>query len=152
MRMKILAHTMEYRGEAVTSPVNLRNYQDSDYEIYKKAYEACFHEMRAALQLTPVDCCAKRENLLRKCEDVFVYEKDGRFIGSVAIYQNEIDDLFVAGEHQKKGYGRQLLWFAVSYLQKKNCSPILLHVADWNQEAVELYRKNGFVITKTEYV
>lgn len=58
----------------------------------------------------------------------------------------------VAEEHQKKGYGRQLLWFAVSYLQKKNCSPILLHVADWNQEAVELYRKNGFVITKTEYV
>lgn len=95
MDLKILAHTMEYRGEAVTSPVNLRNYQDSDYEIYKKAYEACFHEMRAALQL---------------------------------------------------------LWFAVSYLQKKNCSPILLHVADWNQEAVELYRKNGFVITKTEYV
>ena len=49
--MKIVAHTMEYRGGYIGSHICLRNYSVSDYDEYKRIYEECFHDMRAALQL-----------------------------------------------------------------------------------------------------
>ncbi|MBS4535710.1 GNAT family N-acetyltransferase [Clostridium sp. D2Q-14] len=73
-------------------------------------------------------------------------------IGSVAIYGNEIDDLIVSKEYQKKGYGKKTLIFAINRMQQKNISPIILHVADWNQGAIKMYLNNGFKITKTEII
>lgn len=150
--MKIIAHTMEYKGSEIESTLELRNYIESDYEEYKRVYEDCFFKMRTALELKPVRCCGRAENLLRKSEKIFILEEQNHLIGSVAIYDNEIDDLVVAKEYQCKGYGRKLLQFAVSYMQKKGISPIRLHVADWNQNAVKMYLNNGFEITKTETV
>lgn len=150
--MKIIAHTMEYRGESVSSDLAVRNYADEDYKEYKLMYEACFSEMRTALELFPVNCCDGREELLKKAKDIFILEISGKIVGSVAAYGNEIDDLTVAKEFQGKGFGTALLRFAVSRMQKAGIKPIQLHVADWNQNAVALYLKNGFQITKTETV
>ena len=75
---------------------------------------------------------------------------DGKLIGSVAIYDNEIDDLIVEKSCQRAGYGEALLQFAISYMQSSNIAPIVLHVADWNQGAIKMYMKNGFAIVKTE--
>lgn len=150
--MKIIAHTMEYRGGSVSSDLTVRNYADEDYEDYKRTYEACFAEMRTALELFPVNCCYTREELLEKANDVFVLEISGKLVGSVAIYGSEIDDLIVAKEFQGKGFGTALLRFAVARMRNAGTEPIQLHVADWNQNAVALYLKNGFQITKTETV
>lgn len=79
-------------------------------------------------------------------------ELDNQLTGSVAIYGNEIDDLIVAKQYQQKGYGQGLLRFAVAHMQREDISPIMLHVADWNRGAMELYTKNGFRIIKTEIV
>lgn len=150
---KIIAHTMEYtRGEHVHSRLHLRNYQSQDFDAYHRIYNECFSAMRTALGLSPVNCCDRREALARKAKNIFILEVDNALIGSVAIYGNEIDDLIVAKEFQRKGYGEALLQFAVSHLQAAGVSPIMLHVADWNQGAVKMYLKNGFTITKTEYV
>ncbi len=150
--MKIIAHTMEYRGGSVSSNLAVRNYADEDYEDYKRTYEACFAEMRTALELLPVNCCDSREELLEKANDIFVLEISGKLVGSVAIYGSEIDDFVVAKEFQGKGFGTALLRFAVARMQNAGVEPILLHVADWNRNAVALYLKNGFQITKTETV
>lgn len=150
--MKIIAHTMEYRGGNVSSDLLVRNYADGDYEEYKRVYEACFSEMRTALELFPVNCCDGREELLKKAEDIFVLEDSGKLAGSVAIYGNEIDDLVVAKEFQGRGFGTALLRFAVARMQHAGIEPIQLHVADWNRNAVALYLKNGFQIVKTETV
>lgn len=37
-------------------------------------------------------------------------------IGSVACYGNEIDDLFVVGAYRHKGYGKQLLIWAMDHI------------------------------------
>lgn len=150
--MDIIAHTMEYCGEAVHSELMLRNYTGSDYKRYKKAYEACFSEMRTALCLNPVNCCSSEKKLLQNSGSIFIYEENGILIGSVAVYGNEIDDLFVAKEFQKKGYGEELLRFALYKMQKAGVTPIVIHVADWNRGAVKLYQKNGFKFVKTEVV
>jgi len=151
--MKIIAHTMEYTSlERFISTLSLRNYRAADYMEYKEIYEDCFAPMRQALQLCPVNCCDNQEELLKKSDSIFVLEEVGGIIGSVAIYGNEIEDLFVARKVQRKGYGQGLLRFAVARMQREGIAPIILHVADWNQTAVQLYEKNGFSIVKTEIV
>ena len=148
----IVAHTMEYTGSPVESFDVLKNYSDSYFEEYKRIYEACFHEMRQALELNPIDACDSRDELMKKSGDIFLYTENNTLIGSVAIYNNEIDDLIVAKEHQHKGCGQLLLRFAIAHIQKMHLSPIVLHVADWNRQAINLYLKSGFIITKTETV
>jgi len=146
------AYTMEYDGGLVNSEILLKQYADCYFEEYKKIYEDCFYEMRSALEIQPTNACDSREELLKKSNDIFIYEKDGSIIGSVAIYGNEIDDLIVAKEFQRNGYGQLLLDFALSRMQKNSVSPILLHVADWNKSAINLYLKNDFKIAETEHI
>lgn len=150
--MKIIAHTMEYQGGNVASSLQLRNYLPSDYCEYKKIYEECFRDMRTALQRFPVDCCDSEEELEHKKDKIYILEIDGKLIGSVAIYGNEIDDLIVKKSSQRMGYGKRLLQFAIFYLQSNNISPIILHVADWNQGAIKMYLETGFSIVKTEVI
>lgn len=150
-KVNIVAHTMEYRGGQIASRLRLRNYSALDYDQYRRIYEECFREMRTALHL-PAECCACKEELERRKENIHILETDGKLIGSVAVYGNEIDDLIVEKSFQRMGYGEALLRFAVSVLQRRNVSPIVLHAADWNQGAVKMYLKNGFCIVRTEVV
>lgn len=148
--MEIIAHTMIYKGGPIHSDLTLRNYRGADYSMYKKIYEDCFRPMRQALKLEPLDCCDSQSGLLQKADCVFILDLENTLLGSVAIYGNEIDDLIVGKDHQRQGYGQGLLRFAVAHMQSEGVHPIRLHVADWNQGAVRLYQKNGFVIFETE--
>jgi Acetyltransferases len=148
--MDIKFYTMEYTSVLVESSIMLKHYTDDLYEEYKRIYEECFHEMRLALQLMPVDCCDSRTELLDKQNEIYVYIKDDILIGSIAIFGNEIDDLIVSKNYQRKGFGQILLNYAINQMQREFISPIILNVADWNKNAVRLYLKNGFCITKTK--
>lgn len=151
--MEIIAHTMQYTLEGkLDSNDDLRNYQPADFPTYKRIYEDCFADLRRALELTPVNDCYSGDELLKKASDIFILEQDGELIGSVAIYGREIDDLIVAKPYRRQGYGQRLLRFAVARMQSLGLTPITLHVADWNKEAIELYKKNGFEIVATERV
>ena len=44
--MKFTVHTMEYAGGRAEASLDLRNYQDSDYEEYRIMYNGCFLAMR----------------------------------------------------------------------------------------------------------
>ncbi len=101
--MKIVAHTMEYQGGPAVSSLQLRNYLYSDYCEYKKIYNECFRDMRTALQRFPVDCCGSEEELEHKKDKIYILEIEGKLIGSVAIYGNEIDDLIV--KKASRGWG-----------------------------------------------
>lgn len=74
------------------------------------------------------------------------------YIGSVACYGSEIDDLIVNKKYQNKGYGKQLLLWGMNHIRQISNGPILLHVAKWNEKALKLYEKVGFNITNTERV
>ena len=136
----------------MVSHLQLRNYSTFDFSEYKRIYEEGFRDMRTALQLLPIDCCDSKEELERKKDSIYILEINGRLIGSIATYDNEIDDLVVEKSCQRMGYGEALLQFAVSRLQRNNIHPIILHVADWNQGAVKMYLRNGFSIVKTETI
>ena len=150
-KMSFLVHTLEYKGSPVIETLSLRNYDSSDYEKYKNIYEDCFFAMRSALGL-PRECCKSSEELASLKDSIFIFEDNGSIIGSVAVYGNEIDDLFVSSEYQRKGCGLKLLRYAIAYLQKRKTERIILHAADINQSALMLYLKNGFVITETKVI
>ncbi|WMJ22668.1 GNAT family N-acetyltransferase [Paludicola sp. MB14-C6] len=150
--MQIVAHTMEYTGGEIFCELDVANYTVDDYAEYKRVYEECFFDMRTALELQPVNCCDSNDILLGKATQIFILREDGIFVGSVAIYGNEIDDLVVSKESQNRGYGKKLLLFAVSKMQKSQVNSIMLHVADWNKNAINLYLNNEFIISKTETI
>ena len=70
----------------------------------------------------------------------------------MACYGNEIDDLFVSETHLRRGYGRELLLWAMDCIRSRGYDEIVLHVAAWNEGAVRMYRREGFVITKSEII
>ena len=107
--MKFTVHTMEYAGGRAEASLDLRNYQDSDYEEYRIMYNGCFLAMRTALELQPAECCAGREELARRRSEIWILEISGTLAGSVAVYGKEIDDLVVKGEFQGQGLGRAIL-------------------------------------------
>ena len=87
-----------------------------------------------------------------KADDIYLLVRDGKIIGSVACYGNEIDDLIVNKKFQQRGYGRQLLLWGMQQIRKENDGPIILHVAEWNQNAITLYKKVGFEVISSEKV
>ena len=65
-------------------------------------------------------------------------------VGVISISpESVIEDLYILPEHQKKGYGSQLLTFAIS--KCKACPK--LWILENNQNAKRLYKKMGFCET-----
>lgn len=67
-------------------------------------------------------------------------------IGAVSCYENELDDLIVEKSFQGQGIGQKLLLWGMNHIKEQGYEEIILHVAEWNQNAVKLYVKNGFSI------
>ena len=148
--MDFIVHTLSYHGPVLTSALSPRTYQPEDYAIYAARYNAAFRPMRLALGLSP-DCCASPEELASLRDHVYILEQNGQFVGSVSLFDNEIDGLIIDPAFRRQGWGERLLRFAVAALQKQNLLPVL-HVADWNQGALNLYLRNHFVITQSEWI
>lgn len=63
-----------------------------------------------------------------------------------------MNDLFVNKSFQRQGLGQKLLLWGMNHIKGQGYHEIVLHVAEWNQDAVNLYLKTGFKISKREQV
>ena len=141
------AHEMKYMSPArEKATVSLVPYSPEYQEQYKLIYNACYHGMRVALDIKPYDFIQDDSFFKKGMDGVYLLIENGKLIGSVALKGSEIDDLIVAQEFQNKGYGKQILLWALENIKSDE---IILHVAQWNQKAIRLYEKNGFQITET---
>jgi ribosomal protein S18 acetylase RimI-like enzyme len=70
-----------------------------------------------------------------------------RPIGLVTVFKDLIENLYLLPEEQKKGYGRQLLFFAMSKCEKKP----RLYVLSNNDNAILFYQHFGFLFTGKEH-
>lgn len=94
------------------------------------------------------------------CSNTLVAESDGSIVGFAAYGSSRDEDLREAGEvyglyllkgHQRKGYGRRLLEFALRVMPGYPCYS--LWVLETNLQAIRFYRREGFVTdgaTKTQ--
>lgn len=124
---------------------------DKQYmEQYKTGYNAAFRPMREALNIRPYDWYHDSNEILDKSADIFILVEENDLIGSVACYGNEIDDLFVEKGFLHKGYGKQLLIWAMDHIASRGYDELIIHVAEWNQGAVQMYMNEGFRIVNTK--
>lgn len=84
---------------------------------------------------------------------IYLAEMDNHIIGKVHIELNTstggIYGLGVLPQFRGKGFGRELLLFAVDKLRDLNAKDIMLQVAADNDKAMNLYKSCGFVETST---
>jgi GNAT superfamily N-acetyltransferase len=62
------------------------------------------------------------------------------WLGRAGLY---LEDLFVRPEHRGKGYGRALLVELAKIARARGCGRMEWAVLDWNEPAIEFYRKLG---------
>jgi GNAT superfamily N-acetyltransferase len=64
------------------------------------------------------------------------------FVGRPGIW---LEDLFVLPDYRHRGIGRVLLQSVASVAIKRNCGRLEWSVLDWNEPAINLYKKLGAV-------
>ena len=143
-----LAYKMEYLHPTdEKTRVELVRFSSAFQEKYKKMYNECYHEMREALDRKPYDFIQNDSFFQEGMDTVYLLLDGEEIIGSVAIKEDEIDDLLVNRLYQGHGYGKEILLWA---LQNIHSGHVILHVAEWNKKAINLYKKIGFAITEIE--
>jgi GNAT superfamily N-acetyltransferase len=73
---------------------------------------------------------------------VLFFHNYSTFLGKPGLY---IEDLFVDEAHRRRGYGRALLLHVARLAQERGCGRLEWSVLDWNQPAIEFYKKLGAV-------
>jgi len=151
--VEVIAYEMKYDKASVEqSTISCIPFDAQYYEQYKAIYNECFYDMRKALEIEPYNFLNDYGQIREKASDIYLLMNDSEIIGSVACYGNEIDDLIVNIKFQRRGYGKQLLLWGMQQIRKKNAAPITLHVAEWNQNALKLYKNVGFEVVSSERV
>lgn len=146
--MEINAYEMKYINAMVEqSNIVCIPFEKKYFQEYMRIYNECFFEMRKALDIHPYNFLSAYEQIAEKVEDIYLLVDKGEFIGSIACYSNEIDDLIVNKKFQHRGYGKQLLLWGMQRIREKSREPITLHVAEWNENALMLYKKIGYEIS-----
>ena len=138
---------LKYHNDIICVP-----FQKEYWNEYMKIYNECFYKMRKALEVEPINFYYDYSQIKDKINDIFLFLQNGVIIGAVSCYENEIDDLIVEQSFQGQGIGQKLLLWGMNHIKEQGYEEIILHVAEWNQNAVKLYLKNGFCIKKRERV
>lgn len=138
---------LKYQNDIICVP-----FQKEYWNEYMKIYNECFYKMRKALEVEPINFYYDYSQIKDKINDIFLFLQNGVIIGAVSCYENEIDDLIVEQSFQGQGVGQKLLLWGMNHIKEQGHEEIILHVAEWNQNAVKLYLNNGFSIKKREKV
>lgn len=127
-------------------------FEQKYWNEYMQIYNECFHEMRRELEVEPINFYSNYSQMKDKSSNTYLYLRNDVIAGAVSCYGNEIDDLIVNKVFQRQGLGQKLLLWGINHIKEQGCNEIILHVAEWNQTAIKLYLKTGFIIKKREKV
>lgn len=140
------------RGEIPESEIDCIPFDERFIGKYMESYNEAFYPMRKELDIQPYNWYSDEKAILEKAGDIYLLTDQNELVGSVACYGNEIDDLFVCSKYRDTGMGRKLLLWAMNHIRKKGCGEIILHVAAWNERAVQMYKDAGFVLVEEKEV
>ena len=83
------------------------------------------------------------QSQMKNGTDFYLLSDAGKPVGIVSIRDNVVGDLYVLPDEQGRGYGTQLLHFAI----ERCAGTPTLWVLNQNQRAIRLYERNGFRLT-----
>lgn len=114
------------------------------------AYERLSHEIVATEERLRRTLFAGR----RTAEVAIAYEAS-QPVGFVLFFHNYstflarpglyIEDLFIEEGYRRRGYGRALLLYVARLAKERGCGRLEWSVLDWNQPAIDFYKKLGAV-------
>lgn len=114
------------------------------------------------LKWEPIDKIKKlelkslKEDFNDKKIKIFIYEIEGKIVGYINFsiikcssytkvkYRGEIHDLFVSKKYRKKGIGKKLVNYALSFFNSKNIKNIFISVSSNNISSITFYENLGF--------
>jgi GNAT superfamily N-acetyltransferase len=114
------------------------------------AYERLSHEVVATEELL-------RRTLFgsRRTAEVAIGYEASKPVGFVLFFHNYstflarpglyIEDLFIEEDYRRRGYGRALLLYVARLAKERGCGRLEWSVLDWNQPAIDFYKKLGAV-------
>jgi len=73
---------------------------------------------------------------------VLFFHNYSTFLGRPGLY---IEDLFVDEVYRRRGYGRRLLLHVAGLAKERGCGRLEWSVLDWNEPAINFYKKLGAV-------
>lgn len=125
----------------------IRKFESSDFEQLATVMDEGRMQELADVGLTKVFIPLKKAPYLKyflSCH-IYVAEVDDKVVGFIGFKGRRIEFLYVVEEKQGKGIGSQLMETALEKMSR----PIELSVFTENQKAKMLYKKYGFITTKT---
>lgn len=150
---EIIAYEMSFKGALeYQDDLSCVPFEEKFWKEYMQTYNECFYEMRKDLEVEPFNFYTDYSQMEDKASSTYLCMQDGIIAGAVSCYGNEIDDLIVRKPLQGRGLGRSLLLWGMNQVREQGYDEIILHIAQWNQRAVTLYRDAGFDIKKKEKV
>ena len=150
---EIIAYEMSYKKEIkYSNDVFCIPFQEKYWNEYMRIYNECFCEMRKDLEIEPINFYSDYSQMIDKASNTYLCLENGVIAGAVSCYGNEVDDLFVNKLFQQQGLGRKLLLWGINHIKEQGYDEIILHVAEWNQNAIKLYLETGFTIQKKEKI
>jgi diamine N-acetyltransferase len=61
-----------------------------------------------------------------------------------------LDDLYVTDAYRKQGIGKKLLEAIIDVAKKEQCKKVRWQVSNWNNNAINFYKKMGAAIDDVE--
>ncbi len=116
----------------------------SDLATYERAPDAVVatpEGIRLQLEMArpPFECLLAEEQGEAVGFALF-FHNYSTWLGKAGIY---IEDIFVRPEHRKRGIGTQLFRAIGAIALERECGRVEWAVLDWNQPAIDFYRKLG---------
>lgn len=126
----------------------VRDYTVRDREAVLLLWEEVFRATLPVLEDAPTeeDFCTYFDQVIVPSERIWVAVREDEVIGFVSAREEELLNLFVRPDHQRRGVGTLLLGHA---LRAEPRIARLSTVAE-NHAARQFYRKNGFVLERIE--
>jgi len=93
------------------------------------------------------------EDRIKKLTDsahlsIFVATHDGSYIGYCIVTadkdKGEIDSIYIQPTYQGQGIGERLMQKALDWFNERECSELMIYVAEGNESVLEFYEKFGF--------
>ncbi|MGE5652745.1 MAG: GNAT family N-acetyltransferase, partial [Bacillota bacterium] len=152
-------HLMYYRGGKLPEPsLEARPYDDALFEEYIRMINEGFSPMREQNDIKPyrvfADDAPQDQELRKKTiehhrENAWFFYDGEQLVGWAELDGAEIDTVAVASEHQRRGYGRQIMHYCTNHLLDKGHHPVQLHVVETNEHVKRFYESIGFELIET---
>jgi ribosomal protein S18 acetylase RimI-like enzyme len=126
--------------------MKIRSYKDSDKNLVISLWKKVFNPQK------PHNDPKITINMKIKQNDglFFVVEENNQIIGTIIAgfdgHRGWLYSLALHPQHRRKGIGSKLVKKSIKELKKLGCLKVNLQINSDNDEVVEFYKKNGFLV------